>query len=751
METIRVSPVRSIYQSEGYGVAEYRMADRSRITATGASLPLSCDANLTGEFVIHKVYGRQFKVACYEEILPDNPDEMIDYLIFLKIRHLGRVTASRIVAQYGKQTYEAMEDETKLAAVKGISKKTAKEIAGAYLGKQDLQKYYGILTSLGLPSSYVTRVYQRFHDVGNAWEQLRDRPYLLCCCKGITLNMIDGAMKKADQFDPYQADRIRSGVMEGMSQNEQMGHNYAGKDDLVNLAMKGLMDRTAEHTRMKGCIMWTINQLCQENVLIYEYGVLYRRKLYVAEKYIAEKLVAMKMAPVKHRRTAGEISAAVQKAEISCGIKLSEAQRNGVMKALRQNICIITGGPGRGKTTLLKVLLKSERNLRPANRIVLGAPTGRAARRMTENAGEEASTLHHLLEIFDEEEETGDLQIAADVVIVDETSMVSTRLMYLLANAISDDCRLILIGDKNQLPSVKAGKVFADLIASGIFTTVTLDKNFRQAEGSSIPMNGDRINGNHMPLLLDQSTQLICSYGEKDSLSFLTGAVKDLVENRGIPDRDIQILTPFRKRTELGANRLNIHLQAVFNPPAPEKLELKSGTEIFREGDRVIHLKNEEDVSNGDMGYITAIDTAGKKILVTFETGVKKEYERIDLKHLEHAYALTIHKAQGSEYPYVLLPFVGLFGQMRNRPLLYTALTRARKCIKIIGNEQSLAYAAGNAGETRNSFLAYRIASLAQADDSCVQLGLDLESQAGQVKVQGREKSGNQQIQSYVK
>ena len=283
--------------------------------------------------------------------------------------------------------------------------------------------------------------------------------------------------------------------------------------------------------------------------------------------------------------------------------------------------------------------------------------------------------------------------------------------------------------------------MFADLIASGIFTTVTLDKNFRQAEGSSIPMNGDRINGNHMPLLLDQSTQLICTYGEKDSLSFLTGAVKDLVENRGIPDRDIQILTPFRKRTELGADRLNIHLQAVFNPPAPEKLELKSGAEIFREGDRVIHLKNEEDVSNGDMGYITAIDTAGKKILVTFETGVKKEYERTDLKHLEHAYALTIHKAQGSEYPYVLLPFVGLFGQMRNRPLLYTALTRARKCIKIIGNEQSLAYAAGNAGETRNSFLAYRIVSLAQEDDSCVQLGLDLESQAGQVKVQGRKKN----------
>ena len=362
---------------------------------------------------------------------------------------------------------------------------------------------------------------------------------------------------------------------------------------------------------------------------------------------------------------------------------------------------------------------------------MLGAPTGRAARRMTENAGEEASTLHHLLEIFDEEEEIGSLQIAADVVIVDETSMVSTRLMYLLVSAISDDCRLILIGDKNQLPSVKAGKVFADLIASGIFTTVTLDKNFRQAEGSSIPMNGDRINGNHMPLLFDQSTQLICSYGEKDTLSYLIGIVKDLVENKGIPDRDIQILTPFRKRTELGADRLNIHLQAVFNPPVPEKLELRSGAEVFREGDRVIHLKNEEDVSNGDMGYITSIDTAGKKVLVTFETRVKKEYERSDLKHLEHAYALTIHKAQGSEYPYVLLPFVGLFGQMRTRPLLYTALTRARKCIKIIGNEQSLSYAAENAGEMRNSYLAYRIVSLAQADETYVQMGLELDSQTG--------------------
>lgn len=681
-----------------------------KFTATGNNLPIQCDCILTGKMVQNKKYGEQLNVTVAEEILPTMPDKMVDYLVFSKIKHVGRVIAKRIVDKFGDLTYEAMESPILLATVKGISAAKAESIAEEYAEKKELKKYFEILAELGVPSSKVQTVYKTFSKMDNGLEMIEKHPYMLCICEGISFSKIDGIMKKRPEYSPYYIDRVRYGVMEAFYQNEKKGHVFATCNDIIMSAQKILTDNWIDFGYLISCIKWIVNQLVREQKVVFEYGMLYRKKLHEAECYVTEKLMELFLANFKNPKTITEVQDAVKKAQEDTGFKLSAMQEKGVQAALMNNICIITGGPGRGKTTLLKVLLASEKILRPDCDISLCAPTGRASRKMTENTGEYASTIHHLIGIRQEDDSGYELNdVEADVLVIDEMSMTSMELMWKMLTCISPGTRIIFVGDKDQLPSVAAGNVFADMILSGVFPTVMLDTNFRQSAGSSIIDNADKINENRMPLAWDNSSMIVNTYKEKDTLDSLMYIVKDMIEKSVFEADDIQILTPFRKSTEIGSVKLNTHLQTIFNPAKPDKKEIKTGERVFRIGDRVMHLENEEEVSNGDVGYVTDIDYIEKEIIVKFETGVTKTYKNAEFVKIEHAFALTIHKSQGSEYPCVLMPFVDIFGTMRQRQLLYTAATRAKKFWGVIGNEESIKYASGNVGERRKSYLAYRL------------------------------------------
>lgn len=392
-------------------------------------------------------------------------------------------------------------------------------------------------------------------------------------------------------------------------------------------------------------------------------------------------------------------------------LALSKEQRNAVSYALTETVSIITGGPGTGKTCLLQVLICAEEMLHPEGKLTLCAPTGRAARKMAESIGKVAVTMHHLLEIRQEEqerEEEEELKLSTDLVIVDECSMVSMQLLYALLKALDKGTRLVLIGDCDQLPSVQAGNVFADLIGSQVFPVTYLTKTFRQKQGSAILTNASCVNRGRGRFLWNTDCMLCQTWQEEDTLDGLLQVIRAL-QKQGISSKAMQVLTPFRSKTKLGCIQLNRVLQELMNPKTAGTVELLVGSRCFRKGDKVMHLENEEDVSNGDVGYITEINQTERKLTILYETGVERTYTSEEFSMLELAYALTVHKAQGSEYDCVILPFTKIFGRMRQKNLLYTAMTRARKKLVIVGNEETLWYASGNRMERRNSYLGFRL------------------------------------------
>ncbi|MCD8110865.1 MAG: AAA family ATPase [Clostridiales bacterium] len=727
---LRASPVREIYSSDTYHVAAYMDLDTGKnFTAVGASLCSHCSSILHGRWTKSK-YGKQFAVSFYEEIRPDGNREIENYLVYANIKHIGRVLARRVVAEYGADTYDAMESVDMLSKIRGISEAKAEEIVKSYKSKAVMQDYFRLLSEFGIPASRVDPVYQKFGRIKDGADILRGRPYLLCMVEGISFETVDSAMKKKD-FDPYHPDRVLFGVMEAVFRNETDGNVFIRLPALEDRAMDvlGKTDRQLDYWRMKNAVRWTANQMVREKILVYDLGVVYRKNMYTAESGIAEKLASMIAAETKRSRADAERAEA--KAEKKSGLCLSGKQREGVVNALLNNVYIITGGPGKGKTTLLKVLLEAEKILSKDSEVALCAPTGRAARKMAENAGMPASTIHHLLSLMPgQDKSVNDMKEAMrlfDLVVMDESSMCDIMLFYMLIHALSGHTRLILIGDKDQLESVQAGNVFGELTSSGAIPMTVLDKNFRQGDGSRIVSNGDRINYNQTPLEWDSDCRLVKTYTEQDTLDNLLRQVVQVHES-GVSFDDIQVLTPFRSNTQLGAASLNTRLQEVFNPEDPAKTQVPFGTRIFREGDRVIHInKNEEEVSNGDMGEVIHINPVQKEVTVQFETGVEKVYDKSELPQLDLAYAMTVHKSQGSEYPYVVMPFVQIFGRMRTRRLLYTAFTRAKKGICIIGNEQTISYAAANPGTIRDTYLAYRVIAMKQEKESePEQLSLEL-------------------------
>ncbi len=691
----------------------------------------------TGEFVMHPSYGEQFKIESYESIMPENVVAIERYLGSGAIKGIGPVMAKKIVDKFGEETLKIMDEEPeRLAQIKGISMKKAQEIAAQQEEKKDIRKAMIFLGNLGISNVLAVKIYKQYQNA--IYDIIRENPYKLA-------DDITGVgFKKADEIafragiTPDSDFRIKSCIIYELTQGAQEGNVYLPEDILKARTLQTLMPFASDgpYEITEEDINRNLMDLAIEKRIIIKstrsdevLGDM-SRQIYYSLYYYTEANIAKMLKDINLKGNISEekIEARIEKIESESNIILDEKQKNAVKEAVNSGVLIMTGGPGTGKTTTINTIIKYFEE--DYKEIVLAAPTGRAAKRMTEATGWEAKTLHRLLELASDIEDTSagarfqrneDYPLEADVIIVDEVSMVDIFLMNALLRAISPGTRLILVGDVDQLPSVGAGNVLKDLIDSECFKTVKLSKIFRQAEESDIVVNAHKINKGENIELKTNSKDFIFIKRENPNavLSAVLGLVKDKLPSYVKTDiREIQVLAPTKKGT-LGIEHLNKFLQENLNPADKSKTEIISGNEIFREGDKVMHIKNNYSldwemrttggfvydkgtgVFNGDIGVIEKINEYTRLVEVHFDDGRYVIYDFEQLDELVLAYATTIHKAQGSEYPAIILPLISGPEMLMNRNILYTAVTRAKSCVCIVGTSEAVYKMIGNIRNTK--------------------------------------------------
>ncbi|MDE5778047.1 MAG: ATP-dependent RecD-like DNA helicase [Lachnospiraceae bacterium] len=675
-----------------------------------------------GEYVEHPSYSLQFKVDCYEVKMPDDLVSMERYLGSGAIKGIGEIMAKRIIKKFGKDAFRIMEQEPeRLAEIKGISERKANEIGVQFIEKQAMREALMFLSEFGITPNLAVKIFTEYGQ--KMYSIVKQNPYKIAeDISGVGFKMADTIAIKAGIG--MQSDfRIRAAIIYTLNQATGLGHIYLPKQILLNWTRQLLAKSTAGY----GENVYEVEEQTIETQLInlqVERKVVFREagediSVYASYHYHKELDVARML--LENKSSVGILDSAFDKTISSIEekekITLDEQQREAVRQAVRQGLLVITGGPGTGKTTTINVIIKYFEM--EGLELLLGAPTGRAAKRMTETTGYKAQTIHRMLELNGGVDDDNNHQAArfernasnpleADVVIIDEMSMVDLSLMHALLNAIIPGTHLILVGDEKQLPSVGAGNVLKDMIRSGCVPVVSLKKIFRQEEGSAIVENAHKINRGE-PIVLDNKSRDFFYMPRKSTKEVAgeTGLLlsKKLPDYVGCESKEIQVLTPMRNG-ELGVGNLNAVLQSVLNPPdaCKKEKELSNGT-IFREGDKVMQTRNnyklewciyskkgrfkvEEGtgVFNGDMGIIEQIDDYNEEVIVLLDDDKEVRYPYNLLDELELSYAITIHKSQGSEYPAVVLPLFSGPRVLMNRNLLYTAVTRAKQCVVIVGN-----------------------------------------------------------------
>ncbi|MBR5337145.1 MAG: ATP-dependent RecD-like DNA helicase [Lachnospiraceae bacterium] len=658
-----------------------------------------------GHYSEHPVYGSQFNAERYEIKTPADVEGFKRYLGSGIIKGIGPALASRIVDEFGEDTFRIIEEEPEcLAKVKGISHKKAQEIGVLFEEEKDMRDAMVFLQKYGITINLAVKIYQRYG--GGLYDMINDNPYAMAEeISGVGFKTADEIAEKVGI--PKESDcRVRSGILYILSQAMSEGHTYLPEDMLIRRAAEIL--QVPEDMVSKARMDLTI----ERKLIVKEYNGLccYDARFYYMEMNVASKLYELSdlyqiKEDVLDRRIA-EVSGEE-------GITLDDKQITAVRESFRNGITVITGGPGTGKTTTINTIIKCYEA--EQFDIVLAAPTGRAAKRMTEATGYEAKTIHRLLEAGGISEEGGgfarneDYPLEADLIIIDEMSMVDISLMNSLLKAVVPGTRMVLVGDVNQLPSVGPGNVLKDIIESGLIATVKLDHVFRQARRSDIVVNAHKINAGEVPEVDNKSEDFFML--KRYTPDVVIEVMRILISEKlpGYLDckpADIQILTPMRKGN-LGVERLNEVFQQYMNPPEYGKNEKELFGRIFREGDKVMQTKNNYrleweitgpynipvdagvGVFNGDMGIIKTVNTYAELITVEFDDGRCVDYTYKDAEELEHAYAVTIHKSQGSEYPGVVIPLLSGPEMLMTRNLLYTAVTRARRCVTIVGDEKT--------------------------------------------------------------
>lgn len=730
METIKGFIDHIIYRNKdnGYTVLNL-LTQEGELTCVGFFKTMDQGETIEaqGDYAQHQIYGKQFKIEQYKILPPSDEVSVERYLSSGAVKGVGEALARRIVKAFGADTYRIIEEEPeRLAEVKGISLRKAREIAASVYEKRDARDAMTFLQGYGISNTLALRIYETY-GMG-LYGIMRENPYKLAeDIQGIGFRIADEIAAKIGIHTDSDY-RIRSGLLYTLQRAGGEGHCYLPADRLLSDAGElleiepSLMEPQLQNLAMdkKLVIKLPLPGESQRRV--------YASAFYYAELNCARMLHDLNISETLLPAEEEALLKKIDQVEKELSITLDALQKRSVLECIKNGVFILSGGPGTGKTTTINAIIRYF--LSQGMDISLAAPTGRAAKRMTEATGYESRTIHRLLELsgaaalegktarFERNEEN---PLEADVIIVDEMSMVDIFLFQSLLKAIPVGTRLIMVGDVNQLPSVGPGQVLADLIKSRAFQTVTLEKIFRQAQESDIVLNAHRIHAGEEPILDNKSRDFF--FLERNDVNVIYKHMIQLILEKlpryvNAAPYDIQVLTPMRKG-KLGVETLNGILQKYLNPPDAKKHECHVGDTFFREGDKVMQIKNNyqlpwEVVSryhipvdqgmgifNGDIGVIRSIDDYAKEVVVEFDEHRRVTYPYAGLEEIELAYAVTIHKSQGSEYPAVIMPLLSGPHMLFNRNLLYTGVTRARTCVTILGSRVTLLDMIANNQENR--------------------------------------------------
>lgn len=716
-----------VYQNSDNGYTVMTLvAEGEEVTCVGMCKGLGQGENISaeGEYIEHPVYGRQFKIQTYETVAPTDRVGMERYLGSGAIRGVGEALAARIVKKFGDDTFRIIEEEPeRLAEVKGISERKAQEIAVQMEEKKDLREALVYLQQYGISNTLAVKIYNIYGM--EMYSVMRENPYRLAeDVSGVGFRIADEIAGRIGIHTDSDY-RIRSGILYTLLQAVGEGHCFLPLELLLRRASE-LLGVSEENIRPQ------VDNLIMDRKLVAKGDAVFAAAYYYAELNCANMLRNLNIPMLEAENLPTQdmaIRKRLERMAENLSMELDELQLKAVEESIKNGLFILSGGPGTGKTTTINMIIRYFES--EGMDIFLAAPTGRAAKRMTEATGFEAKTIHRLLELnsalSDDDTRRANFErnqenpLEADVVIIDEMSMVDIQLFQALLKAILPGTRLILVGDVDQLPSVGPGQVLRDLMNSEAFPMVTLEKIFRQAGESDIVVNAHRINKGEQIALDNKSRDFFLL--ERNDVNVIYKHMIQLIREMlpkyvNATPFDIQVLTPMRKGS-LGCETLNGILQRYLNPADPHKKEHSYGNTVFREGDKVMQIKNNYQleweivgrynipidkgmgVFNGDMGRVLEINETMSTLLVEFDDGRRVNYPFSGLEELELSYAITIHKSQGSEYPAVILPLLGGPRMLFNRNLLYTGITRARNCVTILGSSETVRNMIDNVSENR--------------------------------------------------
>lgn len=705
-----IEEVRFRNESNGYTIAKLVTSDGAvTIVGSAAIINLEESVEVEGEWIYHPTYGEQLSFTNIKTLIPSTIKGIENYLSSGLIPHIGPKTAKNIVDRFGLDSLEIIQyNPEKLKEISGIGEKKLEKIITAYQEQRELRDIMVYLQQYGISVNYGIKIYKKYgKDTVNV---INENPYRL------SEDIFGIGFKIADKIAHHMGMssesiyRVEAGVKYVIMEASGNGNCYLPEEILIKNALNILeVDEDSIREGIRNlAIKGTLHILKDTDT-----NLIYYTPFHVAENNVSRKLI--EISQVKLENADINIDKHIKEIEKEQGIMFAEEQKTAIKEAMLNGLVVITGGPGTGKTTIINAIIKLCETMDLT--VSLAAPTGRAAKRMTETTGKEAKTIHRLLEysFLDSDNEMAfgkdeDTPITTDLIIIDESSMIDILLMNSLLKALNPGTRLVLVGDIDQLPSVGAGNVLNDIISSGVVKVVTLNEIFRQSQESMIVVNAHRINKGIAPILNEKNKDFF--FLNKSSKEDITTTIIELLNERlpkyyGVdPLRDIQVLTPMKKG-EVGINSLNKSLQDHLNPKSPSKGERKLGDEVFRTGDKVMQIKNNyktewkkifngfevdkgEGVFNGDFGYITDIDEEDRTLTVLFDEERQVEYDFTNLDELKLAYATTVHKSQGSEFPVVVMPISWGPPMLLTRNLLYTAVTRARTLVVLVGEERYL-------------------------------------------------------------